>query len=232
MVSSKRKPAMKCARLISYMALASFALPQAVSAQIFYKAPNYSGLPVTALEPGFDQPMPGATPKEINAALAWNLRSALNIAALQCQFEPTLRTVENYNALIGDHKAELDAAYASLNAYYIRSKKAVKAGQAALDTFGTRTISAYSTVTGQLGFCETAGRVGKEALFTPKGGFFALATKRLRELRNSLKPAGEQHFGSVMYLRMTRTALPDLDPKCWDKKGKYIASCGTIYGGG
>ncbi len=223
---------MKCAGLISFLAFASLIVPQTVSAQIFYKAPNYSGSPVVSLEPGFDQPMPGASPKEINAAIVWNLRSALNIAALQCQFEPTLRTVENYNALIGDHKVELDAAYAALNAYFIRTKKAVKAGQAALDTFGTRTISAYSTVTGQLGFCETAGHVGKEALFTPKGGFSALATNRLRELRNSLKPAGEQYFPSTMYLRMTRTALPDLDPKCWDKKGKYIASCGTIYGGG
>lgn len=222
---------MKCARLISLFALVAFALPQAVSAQIYYKAPNYAGPPVVGLEPGFDQPMPGATPKEIDAALIWNLRSALNIAALQCQFEPTLRTVENYNALIVHHKAELDTAYAALNAYYLRAKKSVKAGQAALDTFGTRTISAYSTVAGQLGFCETSGRVGREALFTPKGGFLKLANGRLREIRNSLKPGGEQFFPSTMYTRMQRTQLPDLDPKCWGKKG-YDTRCGWIYGGG
>jgi hypothetical protein len=222
---------MKCARLISLTALAAFALPHAAVAQIYFKAPNYSGLPVLGLEPGFDQPMPGATAKETDAALIWNLRSALNIAALQCQFEPTLRTVENYNALIVHHKAELDASYASLNGYYLRLKKTVKAGQAALDTFGTRTISAYSTVRGQLGFCETAGRVGRDSLFTPKGGFLKLANERLRELRNSLKPAGEQMFGSVILMRMTRTRLPDLDPKCWSDKG-YDARCGWVYGGG
>jgi hypothetical protein len=204
-------------------------MPDSASAQIFYKSPDFSGPPVTTLEPGFDQPMPGATPAEINAALVWNLRSALNIAALQCQFDATLRTVENYNAIIGDHKAELDGAYKQLNGYFARIKKNPKLGQNALDGFGTRTISAYSTVRGQLGFCETAGRIGRETLFTPKGGFFTLATNRLRQLRNSLKPAGEQAFSSALYMRFARPiTVPDFRESCWSKKG-YSASCGVSY---
>ena len=31
--------------------------------------------------------------------MVWNLRAALNVAALQCQFGPTLLTLPNYNAI-------------------------------------------------------------------------------------------------------------------------------------
>jgi hypothetical protein len=46
--------------------------------------------------------MPGATPDEIRAHLLWNMRSGLNVAALQCQFSPPLMTVRNYNSLLGN----------------------------------------------------------------------------------------------------------------------------------
>ena len=41
---------------------------------------------------------PAPRPAEYRAHLLWNLRSGLNVAALQCQFSPYLRTVDNYNA--------------------------------------------------------------------------------------------------------------------------------------
>jgi hypothetical protein len=152
------------------------------------------------------------------------MRSGLNLAALQCQFEPLLRTPENYNTMLSDHNAELAAAYATLGAYFKRTSKSVKAGQDALDRFGTRTISGFSSVRGQLGFCETAGRVGRAALFVPRGGFTDFSMKRLREMRNALKPAGEQQFNA--YVPRSALRIPSFEPQCWDKKGRYNGKCG------
>ena len=53
-------------------------------------------------------------PNSPKARFCWNLRAAINVAALQCQFEPTLLSVSNYNAMIAHHDAELDAAQATL----------------------------------------------------------------------------------------------------------------------
>lgn len=194
------------------------------SAQIFYKPPSFSAAPLTGLDAGFDPAMPGSSPAEQRAALTWSLRSALNLAALQCQFEPLLRTVENYNAILGNHSEELASAFSTLNNYYKRTKKAPKLAQIALDQYGTRVISSYSTVRGQLGFCYMAGQIGRRALFTPRGSFGALASERLGELRLALKPAGEQQFTRAnIGPWLVRQKLPPMDDKCWDKKGRFVS---------
>jgi hypothetical protein len=198
-----------------------------VHAQVFWKSLDFSGPPVTGLEPDFRPVMPGATPVETRAALVWHLRSALNIAALQCGFEPALRTAENYNAILNDQSEELGKSYASLAAYFKRTTKTPKAAQASLDSFGTKLISAYSTVRGQLGFCQTAGKVGRRALFAPKGGLGLVAAERLSEIRNSLKPASEQQFRPP-YIPANFTPLPVFDDRCW-KKDRYDTRCGVSY---
>ncbi len=173
-------------------------------------------------------PLPGATPAEENAAIIWGMRSGLNVAALQCGFEPTLRTLENYNALLNDHKDEMAKAFNTLTAYFKRTNKTPKAGQNALDTFGTRTYSGYSTVKAQLNFCSASGRVGRIGLFTPKGKFGTFAAEHLRELRNALVAKGDQQFRIPRpYFRV---GLPRTSESCWKKKG-YLASCGLEYVG-
>ena len=72
-------------------------------------------------------PLPGATPAEYRAHLLWNLRAGLNVAALQCQFSPYLRTVANYNALLAHHNVELAAAYTTLEGYFSRVRGAQRA---------------------------------------------------------------------------------------------------------
>jgi hypothetical protein len=208
-------------------AIALSAIASPAQAQIFWKAPDFKGTPVTSLEPGMGVPMPGANAAEQRAGLIWNLRSALNLAALQCQFEPTLRTVENYNAILNDHRDELGAAYKTLAAYFKRTNRTVAAGQKALDAFGTKTISAYSTVRGQLGFCLTSGKVGRLLLFAPRGSFNTVASEHLREVVNSLKPAGEQQFPRVV-IEPRFVRLPNFDAACWDKKNRYKTACGYI----
>jgi hypothetical protein len=197
------------------------------AAQFFLRSHDFTGTPVKGDEAGLGQALPGATDAELRAAMAWNMRAALNVAALQCQFEPTLLSVSNYNSVLKDHDTELKAAFTTLGKYFARSAKTVKAGQNALDQFGTRTYSNFVTVGAQFGFCQTASSIGLDAVFAPRGTFGKLSMLRIRELRNSLVPYGEQHF--ARYLTRDTATIPRLDPICFDKKGEWVTKkCGAV----
>ncbi len=201
------------------------------SAQFFFQSPILRGAPVTGAEPGIvGQALPGATPLELRAALIWNLRAALNVAALQCQFAPYLLTLPNYNKLLGDHADELKTSYATLTAYFLRVAPSKKAGQTALDQYGTRVYSSFSTVSAQLTFCQTAGEISHAAVFTPRGSFGTLAEERMREMRNSLVLAGEQRFPWGINPRPVQ--VPILESRCWKRDEWQARKCGTqAYGG-
>jgi len=205
---------------ISGLCLAAIVLAASASpaeAYLYWTRPSIAGAPVTGIEPGIMQPMPGAQPKELAAGLLWTLRAGLNVAALQCQFVPALSTVRNYNNMLKQHSAELQAAYATLGAYFKRMSG--KEGPTALDTFTTRTYNSFSTLQAQLIFCETASSIGQQTLETSSGHLGEVATQRLQEFRNSLVPIGDmafaQHYTNVQF-------EPVEDPRCYNKKGKEI----------
>ena len=207
-------------RLSACVALAVTAAAPA-SASLFWLPPDFSGQPVTGGEAGIGQPLPGATVKELQAHLLWNMRAGLNVAALQCQFAPMLLTVRNYNDLLRQHGAELADAYTALGAYFKRTGG--KTWQTQLDQYTTRTYNGFSTLHAQLGFCETAGSIGREALDRRKGSLYLTAQTRMREFRNSLVPSGDRLFGRITYLGAR--PLPTLDPSCWDKKDLLRKKC-------
>ncbi|MES2339437.1 MAG: hypothetical protein V4537_15200 [Pseudomonadota bacterium] len=216
-------------RILTMLAGAVLAVTAAnpARAQFFFKSPDLRGAPVDGSEPGIlGQALPGATPEEQKAALAWNLRAGLNVAALQCQFSPTLLTLDNYNQLLGDHSAELKSQYDVLSRYFVRVNKTPKAGQTELDKYGTRVYSSFSTVMAQLTFCQTAGEISNLAVFTPRGSFTTLAQERLRQLRNSLVLAGEQRF--PWGIQPPMPALPRLDEICWKKDEWQPKKCGPM----
>ena len=222
---------MSSLRIAAALALAAGGLAaQPASAQFYLQSHDMSGKPVSGEEPDLGFSMPGATPAELRAGLLWNMRAGLNVAALQCQFEPTLLVVSNYNSMLKDHDAEFDAAQATLNKYYLRTAKgkSKKAGSDAFDAFGTHIYSGFSTVSAQRNFCQTANQIGRDAIFTPRGQLTALAQARTRELRNSLVPYGEQGVPSYVYARTDNLPLPRLDVLCWSKKGEWVAKkCGA-----
>jgi hypothetical protein len=205
------------------MAIIAATLVPAGGAQayLYWNRPDFAGPPVRGDEPGIALPLPGASPAEIQANLVWTLRAGLNVAALQCQFAPPLMTVRNYNDLLGQHGKELVTAYTALGNYFKRTGG--KAWQRAFDAHTTRTYNGFSTMHAQLGFCETAGAIGRHVLEQPKGKMIAAAQQRLRELRNSLVPRGDTLFSyrPISY----RVALPPLDDRCW-KKGALRKICG------
>ena len=194
------------------------------SAYLFWRPPSFAGAPVKGDEPGIGIALPKATDKEYDAHLLWNLRAGLNVAALQCQFSPALMTVRNYNDVLRQHGAELNAAYTTLTGYFKRVNK--KTWQTDLDQYTTRTYNGFSTLYAQIGFCETAGAIGRDALERRKGDLRLTAETRMREFRNSLVPAGDGLYGTRPAGLVVQLTMPPLDDKCWDKNNQLRRKCG------
>jgi hypothetical protein len=191
------------------------------SAYLFWYAPNFSGGPVTGAEPGIGLPMPKATEAELKAHLLWNMRAGLNVAALQCQFSPMLMTVSNYNDLLSKNTVELNTAYKALGGYFKRTGG--PKWQTTFDQYTTRTYNGFSTMHAQLGFCETASNIGREARKIGRGGLSQLATIKMQEFRNSLVPAGDM-INQRRYYNVNATPLPSFRDSCW-KKNQLKAEC-------
>lgn len=208
---------------LAAVAAAAMAPGAAASATyLFWMPPSFAGEAVKGDEPGIGLPMPGASQKELAAHLMWNMRAGLNVAALQCQFAPSLMTVKNYNTILSQHSAELTSAYSEIANYFKRTGG--KTWQKALDQYTTRTYNGFSTLHAQLGFCDTAGSIGREALGQKRGTLHETAARRMREFRNSLVPLGDRLFAFRPAALPART-LPPLSPDCWDKKNRLRDKC-------
>jgi hypothetical protein len=201
-------------------------LPTSAQAQIFWQGPDYRGAPLVPGEPDMGVRLAGATVAEERASWAWQMRAGLNVAKLQCKFEPTLLASDSYDGVYINHAVELAGAYETLRKYFVRTTKTARGAQQALDQYGTKTYSSFSTVRSQFGFCHTASRLGKKAQFVPRGGFTIFVVERLRELRNSLGVGGEQYFRATRLIY--NVATPQFDDRCWDRRG-YKRNCGFIY---
>jgi len=191
------------------------------SAYLFWVQPSFAGGPVNGDEPGLGLPMPKATPAELRAHMLWNMRAGLNVAALQCQFSPILMTVGNYNDLLAKNATELNAAYKTLTAYFKRTGG--KGWQKALDQYTTKTYNGFSTMHAQLGFCETASAIGRDARKQARDRLTDLAMNRMREFRNSLVPTGDMIRGRA-HAWMAVRLLP-MTKECWDRKGHLKPAC-------
>jgi hypothetical protein len=205
--------------------VASFAvlLASSATAQTFVSPPDFSA-PATV--PGDSQsglPLPGATPMELRGGMIWSLRAAMNVAALQCQFSPTLMTVANYNQLLRNASKELASAHDALAAYFNRTLGKAK-GANAFDAYSTRTYNGFSTLYGQLGFCDTTSNAGRDAIGRPKGELYQAAAQWLGPIHKSLLPAGDMIF-SFGYSPIPVQTLPD---PCVTSKGKVIKNCSPI----
>jgi hypothetical protein len=196
------------------------------NAQLFLFDPDFKAAPIEGSDPLVGLPLPKATPAEYAAHLVWNLRAGLNVAALQCQFSPYLRAVDNYNGILAHHSKELMEAYTTVGKYFKRVH-GPREGQRLFDDYSTITYNNFSTLQAQIGFCQTATNIAKEALARPKGQLYLTARARLRELRNSLVPAYDR-FPLRYDPRLIRLpALPPLQNSCWDKKNQLKKKCMT-----
>lgn len=189
------------------------AVPAAAPAQLFLTDPQYEHSPIAASDPLVGIPLPGATPAEHRAHLIWNMRAGLNVAALQCQFSPFLRSVPNYNAILAHHSKEFAEAYTTLTGYFRRVGGGARDGLRQFDDYSTATYNNFSTFHAQYGFCQTASALAKSALTQPKGSFLQFATQNMRRLRGSLVAAYDQIgvYNPYLITRLAPTvsAAPD-----------------------
>jgi hypothetical protein len=192
-------------------------------AQLFFTNPDFKPAPIEGSDPLVGVPIPGATPAEYRAHLIWNLRSGLNVAALQCQFSPFLRAVPNYNGFLAHHSAELATAYSALSGYFKRVHGAK--GMKQLDDYSTMTYNNFASLQAQLGFCQAAAGILKSSLAAPKGGLYAFAQQNMRTLRNSLIPMPDPSLAINRQAPVTVT-LPPLTDECWTKKNELRKRCG------
>jgi hypothetical protein len=204
--------------------------PAPAAAQLFFYNPDIKGGPIDPSDPMVGEPLPGATAAEQRANLLWNLRAALNVAALQCQPDshgaekkPSfMRAADNYNGFIAHHAAELAAAYQALGKYFIRANGPT--GAALFDQYSTRTYNGFST-TSVYGFCQIATADLKSGLRVPKGQLVPFAAAHLRELRNSLAPSADRPLVYNPYLVQVPT-LPNLTDPCWNGNDELTVRCG------
>ena len=205
---------------------AAMLLSSPATAQFFMNDPGFQKGPVQGSDPLVGLPIADATPAEYRAHLLWNMRAGLNVAALQCQFSPYLRTVDNYNGLLAHHSKELAGAYKALNDYFKRTRG--KEGQKAFDDYTTSTYNNFSTLQAQLGFCQTAASIGKEALTRPKGQLHMIAEQRMRELRSSLIPSYKPTVIPFNPYAIRIAPVPPLGDECWNKRNELRVKCGGV----
>jgi hypothetical protein len=213
-------------RRIAAMTALGLAFAGPADAQLFWQSPNFAGAPVTGDEANVVIPLPQATDAEKRANIVWTLRAGLNVAALQCQFAPSLMSVDNYNSFLTHHAKELNEDYKTLGAYFKRMAPkgtSVAAVGAAFDQYTTRTYNSFSTLNAQIGFCQTASNVGEQAVMTPKGSLVEIARTRLRELRNSLTPMGDLIY--TQHQQFASAVVPGYAPECFDTKGRLKKKC-------
>ena len=198
--------------LVAFAAFFGATVAMPASAQIFFYPPEHEGQPVMGAEPGLFVPsMTDGQAPDIRANLVWNLRSSLNVAALNCQFWPSVMSVDNYNAILTHHADELNTAYEGLQAYFRRTQG--RRWQSVMDEYTTTMYQSYVRVGSQRSFCHAAAEIARDALARPKGQLYLTAQTRMRQMRNSLVSYSD---GVMPYhAPVPLPPLLRLDDQCW-----------------
>ncbi|QNN64071.1 hypothetical protein H9L12_06535 [Sphingomonas rhizophila] len=130
--------------------------------------------------------------------------------------------VDNYNALLADHGAEIRPAYLALQNYFKRTQGA--AGMKAFDAYNTRTYNGFSSLYALNGFCHAAARIGREVMFAPRGQLLNVARLHMQEFRNSLIPARDR-FWLTQPTFVQSPYIADYPAKCYDKNRELKKRC-------
>lgn len=154
----------------------------------------------------------GLSSAEARAERVWNLRGGLNVAALQCQFSPYLRTVPRYNGMLKQHAKELDSARIELDKHF-RRVGGPKEGAKGFDRFNTKLYQSYATLDGMLTYCAAAAEVGRTVSMQPIGKLGEIAEAQVQKLRTSMIPIADMTLGVQSY------AFAD-QGICMDKRGR------------
>lgn len=138
-----------------------------------------AGLLVSLPAAAKETPKPKKTATVSSASLSeleaiWNMRAALNVAALQCQHDPHLALPDRYNTFIRLHADELKQVYDKLVRH--------RGGQAKFDRINTQVYNQYATVREKQEFCNVAADVSVVAMNAAPYGLGSVASNVYRNL--------------------------------------------------
>ena len=155
------------------------------------------------------------------------LRAGLNVAALQCQFSPFLRTVSNYNSFLAQHSDELADAYTSAERLFRPAAAAPPTGRRS-STIIRPSPTTISRPACAIRLLPGGGRDrARTALLAPEGP--AATTSRAggcASLRNSLVPTTDNDQAATTPIAIPLPAMPAARPiKCFDKKNNLKPNC-------
>ena len=110
----------------------------------------------------------------------WHLRSALNVAALNCQDATHFRIADDYNKFLTAHRKALDNANRAIDDKYRREfgrdSKRVR------DTHSTQVYNFFSLPPVKTEFCDAALVLGEEASVVPSDELVTFAARALPQL--------------------------------------------------
>ena len=110
----------------------------------------------------------------------WNLRSALNVAALNCLSFEHQGLLDNYGTFLDIHSDELSAANKALQTEF-RERHGTEFQQAR-DRYMTQVYNYYALPPVQDAFCDTALNVSSGLLIAPAGNLAGYAPEALSEI--------------------------------------------------
>lgn len=147
------------------------------------------------------------------AAVAWNLRSALNVAALNCLRPGDEPILEAYKVILKKHASQLSAVNRTLDTEF-RQKYGAKF-RTVRDQYMTNVYNYFALPPVTADFCDAAVRISADYLLAPPKEFPAYALKELPTLES-------------VFLRFFSTYEQwRVDVDDWD--ARYGAQYGHIY---
>lgn len=128
------------------------------------------------------------------AQTTWNLRSALNVAALNCQAPEYASLVDNYSAKLRIHARELSATNRALQAEFRQRYGATY--RDVQDSYMTQVYNYFALPPAKKQFCDVANAIGAEVVGVAPGDlevFAATALPRIEAVFEDFFRAYEQY---------------------------------------
>lgn len=126
------------------------------------------------------EPPPPALAAAGSGAQVWQLRSALNVAALGCTRAGDMEITSRYNAMLKQHGTLLTQAYLEKESQY--RKLHGRRWQSVQDRDATKLYNRYANHPQLDVFCKEASKIARDALRVPTENFARFAAAALPRL--------------------------------------------------
>ncbi|QWC56177.1 hypothetical protein F7D01_02900 [Erythrobacter sp. 3-20A1M] len=117
------------------------------------------------------------------AQVTWNLRSALNVAALNCVDPQYAAMIPNYTIFLKNFEKPLRATNTAVEKEFRERYDTVREARAAQDSYNTRVYNYFAMPPAQEYFCDAAMQISQSALSVAPGSLDAFAAGALPQIQ-------------------------------------------------